>query len=257
MADTVDILGKSVPKKTAYIVGGGAALVVAYALYKRHQNAANATAAANTSATGGTADNPGNIDPATGYVSGSAEDVAALAAQGGGYGLGYGIGGGIAGGGNVNTNVSPNPAGGYTSNSQWAQAAEAYITGGSGGGGPTDAVGNALGKYLTGGELTPDQQSIVNQAIAFQGYPPVSGPNGYPPAMRTAPTPTPAAQTQVRVPSVIGARQEDAFTIISEAGLKPIGTPVVHGKVLHVVSQKPTAGATVNKGTTVTLTSKV
>lgn len=250
MPDTIDIAGKHVPKKTAYIVGGGAVLVIGYALYKRHQSA---TTAANTSATGGTQSNPGNIDPSTGLVSGSPEDLAALSAQGGGYGLGYGVGGG----GTINTNVSPNPAGGFTSNSQWAQAAEAYITGGTGGGGPTDAVGNALGKYLTGGDLTPDQVSIVNQAIAFQGYPPVSGPNGYPPSLRTGPTPPPVAQTQVKVPNVIGMPQEDAFAVISAAGLHPSGTPVVHGKILHVIAQSPGAGTSVTKGTTVKLTSKV
>jgi hypothetical protein len=33
-------------------------------------------------------------------------------------------------------------------------------------------VGNALGKYLSGQGLTPDQESIVQAAIGFEGQPP-------------------------------------------------------------------------------------
>ena len=73
----------------------------------------------------------------------------------------------------------------FTTNGQWAQAVEDYLVNTLGSDAQT--VGNALGKYVTGQPLTVAQQSVVSAAIAFEGYPPVSGTGGRPPAMNVTP----------------------------------------------------------------------
>lgn len=246
MADTIDVFGKPVKKSTAAVVGIGAAVVVGIAIMRARKNSAAA------SATSTTPTDQTQIDPSTGFLSGSPEDLAALQAiDSGSFGVGTGLG--IGGTGTVGQG---NPQA-FTSNAQWAQAAEQFITGSSGGLGAGDAVGNALGKYITGGELNTSQVDIVNQAIAFENYPPVAGPDGYPPAMRTAPVqPPPHPSNRVQVPNVITMEQEEAFKVIQGAGLKVTGTHPVHGKILHVESESPKAGTTVTKGSTVHLTSK-
>lgn len=187
MAETVNIPGfGSTSKKTAYLLGGGLVLIVGVAWY-RSKNAAAAPAAAAPSDGGST------VDPATGFPYGSAEDAAALASQAGYISP---SGGGGGGGGGAST------AGSYTTNGQWAQAAEDYIVNTVNGGSHADLVGNALGKYITGVAITADQVNIVQQAIAFTGYPPVNGPSGYPPSYRTTPsTPAPAKVTGLKVTS--------------------------------------------------------
>jgi hypothetical protein len=95
----------------------------------------------------------------------------------GNYGYGSGGGQGYYGGG-VPAQV-PQQA---TTNAQWSEAAmSALTTAGFDG----TAVLAALGQYLVGGNLSAEQQSIVSAAIAAEGYPPVEGPGGYPPAMHT------------------------------------------------------------------------
>ena len=93
-----------------------------------------------------------------------------------GYGLGY-YGYGVSGGGVVTAAA--------TTNAMWAQAAVNQLT--AQGYAGTD-VQAALGVYLTGGTLTSSQESIVQAAIAVEGYPPQEGANGYPPAMNVGGT---------------------------------------------------------------------
>lgn len=260
MADTIDIGGKHI-KKTYVYLGVAATAVVGYALYRRQKNAsAAATPASSTTGTPGTSTDPagnvGTINPATGFVYGSAEDQAALqSASAGAYGGYGGYGGGYGGYGNYGNNNGTGYPQGFTNNAQWAQAAEQYITGGAGGAGSTDPVGNALGKYLTGGELTPDQVGIVNQAIAFEGYPPVSGPNGYPPSMRTSPNPPPPGNTNT-VPNVMGQPAGEAFNVITAAGLSPHeDSPNIRPDWI-INSQTPRAGTKVRSGSQVRYNAK-
>jgi hypothetical protein len=197
MADTVNLFGS--PVKKGYVLAGGAVVVLAvgYGWYRNRQaNAAAATSAAGGSGTSGIdpatgvpyADESGaGIDPATGYPYGSAQDQEALAQLGGGSGF---TGGG--GGGPITTGTS----GGYTTNGQWAQAAESYLV--STVGGDANTVAAALGKYITGQPVTSDQVDVIEQAIAFTGYPPVNGPNGDPPAYTlTQGGPPPVTHTYV------------------------------------------------------------
>src|SRR5215831_1530319 len=192
MADHITLPGGMKIKKNVAIVGGVfAGSIAAYFLWRQRQ--ANQAASTDTSSA--------NIDPQTGQPYGSPEDQAALAQLSGAtlptadsasfvggqivgydqfgnpiYGSGAGGFGGSGFGG----------PGGFSSNAQWTQAAESLM--GSTG---ADAIAAALGKYLLGVPLTPDQQTIVQQAIAAEGFPPVPGPDGFPPSFRTAETPPP------------------------------------------------------------------
>lgn len=78
---------------------------------------------------------------------------------------------------------TPQPPGGnlpVTTNAQWTQAAMAQL--GQSGFQPR-AVLDALGKYINGVEVTPAQETIIQGAIAVEGYPPQPGKNGNPPGI--------------------------------------------------------------------------
>ncbi len=182
----------SVPKKTALIVGGGLAVLVAV-MYYRGKQASNAASSAGAST---------EINPATGYVYGSPEDAAAMAAQAG-YITGGMVGGGGGGGG---TSI---PGTGYTTNAQWTQAVLIGLPN-SGAVEDTAALSAALGKYIAGQPVGDNTvaRSLIEQAIAFAGLPPVAGPGGYPPSINTQPaatpppgTPPPSAATTALIPA--------------------------------------------------------
>lgn len=238
----------AVPKPAVYIaiLAGGGAVIYAY-VHKKNKKPS--TTGQDGSQTGdGTTPSP---EGQYGYGAYTYEPYGygygpfGLGAYGGEgyYGYGY-YGGGVP---------SPVPQQ-ATTNAQWSQAAISALTaqGYSG-----QDVLNALGPYLTGNNVTQDQEKIINAAIAVEGYPPVDGPNGYPPAIKTGGGGGGGQGGQVSVPNVIGWPQADAFAMISQAGLKATGTKTVKGKVLIVASENPPAGAKVNKGTTIRLTSKV
>jgi len=250
-----EIFGKQVSKGTLWVGAGATGLLgIALIRYRKQQQEAAATAAANAAAqtpgTGlGTSD---AIDPASGFPYGSAEDAAALTAQAG-YnspigGLGYS---------NLGYNYGVPSAGyptsgGFTSNAQWAQAAEAYLVGQ---GGDANSIGNALGKYITGGVVNdPTAQSIINQAIAFEGYPPVPGPNGFPPSIQQGstpvnPPPTTTPNQNVVVPKVIGLPGSQAYQILRSEALNPEPGGVKASRI--VIGTSPAAGTSVPKHTTV------
>lgn len=140
-----------------------------------------------------------------------------------------------------------------STNAQWSQAAVSALTAQGYGG---QDVLNALGPYLSGQNLTQSQTQIVYTAIAVEGYPPVAGTNGYPPAIKTGGGGGGGQGGQVIVPNVIGWPEADAFAMIREAGLKPVGanTKVAEG---NVKSTNPPAGAKVNKGSSVRVTTSV
>jgi LysM repeat protein len=195
-------------KKELYIGGAGIALVIGFALYRSHKNAAAAAAAAATASTDSSTGSAGAIDPTTGDVVGSPEDIAALEAQSSyANDTAYGYSSGEDYGSGTGTAMT-----GVTSNAQWAQAAEQYLTQYADAD-PT-AVSTALGAYVTGSLVTAAQVSIVEQAIAFEGYPPQSGSNGYPPSIETQPTSTGTTTTTPTGP------------------VGPGGTPGPAGKVL-------------------------
>lgn len=175
---TLPMVGK-VSKTTAYVGIGGVLVVGGYAYYKKRQAAAAAALVAA----------PANsIDPATGQPFGSAADATALAAQAN-YQVAANAGG--------SSGATPQPTvQGFTNNSQWSQAAQEYLTQNTGG--DPGLVGSALGKFLAGSVVTDAEKSIIQQAIAFEGLPPIAGATGFPPAIRDAPAiPTPPATIPV------------------------------------------------------------
>ena len=188
MAETVTIPGGlKVNKKLAIGVGVAGAGIAGYVLYRNRQS--TKSAAASTPSTG--------TDPQTGFAYGSPEDQAALA-QLSGQTIGQSnTGASFVGGQVVGYDQYGNPIygqgqgqgtvpGQFVSNAQWTQNVEGIM--GSNG---ADAIAAALGKYLLGQPLTPDQVTTVQQAIAVANFPPVSGANGFPPSYQTAQPPSP------------------------------------------------------------------
>jgi len=122
---------------------------------QRRQSASSAGAANQQTDPAG---NVGTIDPATGYVYGSPEDVAALAANNAGT-----TGGGSSGQGSTSGGQT------YADNNAWGTAAVNYLVGL----GIDAATANqAVELYLNSQPLTTAQQGDVNLAIAALGPPP-------------------------------------------------------------------------------------
>jgi len=162
------------PKKAVVIGGAIAAIagVIWYRSYRQKQAQAASVAAAGQS----------EINPATGYPYGSAEDAAALAAQ-----AGYISPGGGGGGGStfVPGTSNDNPV----TNDQWSQKVlSLWAQNDLGDPGPISA---ALGVYLAGQVPTPDQITLIHTATALAGLPPKEGNGGYPPHINTSNTQNP------------------------------------------------------------------
>lgn len=166
-----------VPKKAAVIAGAGIVLLVAVMYYRGKKMQPDVSMAGAST----------EINPATGYIYGSPEDAAAMAAQGS-YLTGGMVGGG-GGGGTV-------PGTGFTTNAQWVQSTIAGMTNSSiiedAG-----ALSVALGKYIAGQPVGDNtvMRSLIEQAIAFNGPPPLAGASGYPPSINTANPVTPPPAT--------------------------------------------------------------
>lgn len=183
------------------------------------------------------AGNVGVIDPLTGYVQGSAEDTASLQAQNE-----IAAGDGTTGGSGSST-------GGYTTNDQWATAAENYLVGL--GIDPTVAT-QAIGNYLGSLPNTTAQQADVNTAIEGIGPPPdLPGPAS------GNPGPVGGGKgAKVKVPAVTGKTVNQAQEAIKAAGLtvNPDTTKDKPGYDRIVTAENPKAGTSVAKGSHVGLT---
>jgi hypothetical protein len=130
-------------------------------LYVQHRQAAGGAAGGTATATDA-AGNQGSINPATGFVYGSSEDLASL----------HGVisGGGGSGSGNDNSNsTTGGGAKTYATNADWGRAAVNYLVGL--GIDPTVAT-QSVQQYLASQTLTDTQQGNVNLAIQSLGPPP-------------------------------------------------------------------------------------
>lgn len=235
------------------VIGIGGGLYI-YIKHKENASTATATPATGTSAYG----YGGNYGyGGYGYNSPAFNEPYISGEYGYGGAYGYGIGEGYGVGSPVPPTVPTQLA---TTNAAWAQAAENYLT--NTGGYDAGTVAAALGIYIAGSTLSTDQQSVVEAAIAFQGYPPNPGPNGYPPAMKTSPSTgqgSSSSSTSIKVPDVIGLSIDNAGVSLSQAGLKilVISPPVRnHNYTYSITTQTPKAGATATKNSSVKVTAK-
>lgn len=244
--------GAHANKKVVLAVVGGVIIIGGYMYYKNKnaQTTADQTIAANTTSA---ADTGTTIDPQTGFPYGSEEDQAALASLS--FGIlptQFGGGGGLGGLGGGGTGISG--PGGFVNNAEWAQAAEAAM--GSNG---NDAIAAALGKYLTGQNVTPDQQTIIQEAIAIENAPPVPGTSGFPPNIHLGTGGTGGGgggTPKVTVPNVVGRDVNQADQKLKSVGLTVSANPGGERKgfTRRVTRQSPKSGAKVNKGSHVSLT---
>jgi hypothetical protein len=127
--------------------------------YLQRRQSASASASAVPNQQTDPAGNIGSIDPATGYVYGTPEDTAALAANN-------------AGTSSPTTGAASGATSGaqtYADNNTWGIAAEDYLVGL---GMPGTDANNAIQNYLTSQPLTSTQQGMVNLAIQAIGPPP-------------------------------------------------------------------------------------
>jgi PASTA domain len=253
MPDTlhVPVLGNI--NKTTALMGGVAAVGVTGWLIYRHnkKSSVQPTSVPATPDTGTSAYGYGQYGYGTnngyyGYGYGPYDGASPYGPFGYGY---YGVG-------------TPEPPGtpSATTNAEWSQAAVSALTA-QGVNGSTALA--ALGQYLLGHSVNSSQETIVEQAIAAEGYPPVPGTNGYPPAINTGggnPGPGPGS-TKATVPYVVNMSLVDAQRDISYAGLKSTFTgpkfTAGKGQVRTVVRTNPAGGAQVNKGSNVQITYKI
>lgn len=266
-----------VSKRTGTIAIAGIAGVGGIVYWRYRKNAAASSAAAASTGVTMVTDPAGNqcaqVDPTSGYCPGTPEDQSAqeqalYGSQVYGYGGSGSSGIGYPGNGageytDPNGVVCLNPdADGYcpqtvsgtpttnqiTSNAQWVQEVDKLFPS------YTQAVAMVLG----GVPVTTAQKNQFLEAVGVFGQPP----QGYPSPIQTTDTPgqpttVPPVSSTVKVPSVTGERANAAITKLTAAGLKSRTSPSRNpAKTYTVTSQNPSAGATVSKGSTVTLNVK-
>jgi|SRR5215469_1025445 len=180
MVSTVTLPGVG-PVKKPVLIGGLVILAVILGVaYYRHSRAAGQQAAADASRT----PDPNAVDPNTGLTYGE-EAAGVQAGDGTGTGDNSGIVGYAQGNPIYSDQAGYGPAPTFLNNADWAQAVEQYLTSATGANPATVAA--AIGAYLSGQPLTQAQAVVVRSATGFFGAPPVSGPGGFPPSLRTVP----------------------------------------------------------------------
>lgn len=276
--------GGKVPKKAAaagvVIVG---TLIGVYYWRKRSSSSSAAeatTTAANTATAAdqyppdgseGNPDDPYSTDPATGQTYGDE------AAGAGNYGAFGDLAGGQEGNYDPTTGMYYDPATGqydldspytgatstsggppFSSNNAWSQWVIPEIQS-LDESADVDALTTAIGLYLDGQPVTPAQKTLILEATAIAGNPPVAGPNNYPPNVRTNGSTGPApATTPVTVPNLKGLTIDNAGLKLESVGLKlHHNAPTKKGTVYEIEGQTPGAGTKVSEGSTVDVEFKV
>ena len=208
-----------------------------YLIYKHEKNKSAAAATAATTPGGA-----GSANYAYGY---GTQGSYGYGTNTGYYGYGYGPYGGGGGYGYGYNEGNPYPQQQQAStNAEWSQAAVTALTG-QGYSGQT--VLAALGLYEMGRPLSADQVGIVEAAIAAEGYPPIPGANGYPPALNQSSTT--GGGTNV-VPKCVGLPAGEAHNLIVAAGLVPKAVASQRPDMI-VTSTRPAAGTKVKANSNV------
>lgn len=262
MASTVKVplLGQQNKGTVIGVTIGGVTLTV-FLIYRKQKKAAQQAAGV------------ASAQAASSYGYGA--QASAAYGYGNGY-YGYGSAGGFPEGyygyGTPLPPTNPLPVAAGT-NAQWAQAAinqlsqDEYDRG---------AVAAALGAYLLGQPVTPNQQGIIQAAIGVEGYPPDPGANGYPPAIRVqgtpgggggggqndhdaddrpGPNPPPG---RVTVPHVVGEQARIGLARLKAVGLKTKTSPLRNPrKEYTITATRPAGGTSVSPGTLVIVNVRV
>jgi PASTA domain len=282
--DTVHVPGISKPVPKWAGAAGLAAVTVLVIVYFRKKSAAAAAApaAASTSqyppdGTTGNPSDPYSTDPATSQTYGNE-----AAGSGGTLGAFSGGAGGISGGssypwdgtyGNTSDPYSQDPSTGQTYGNEGTSGSGAYSAGGppfatnaawsgwaiqqmttTNPNQDPGALTDALGVYLNGQAATAAQKTLIFDAEAIAGRPPVAGPGGYPPSVRAAASSGPGHAATVTVPKVTGMSVDKAMAALKAGHLKGRlhgGAP--RGTTLVINSQTPPAGRRVPENSTVDL----
>jgi PASTA domain len=262
LLSNVGLSGLKTWQKVAIVGGGLGVGVLAYYEYKKN---ASSSATANTTVANSTA--PATVtDPTTGETySATAIDPAdgetyeeeidqygSVQAAEEAYGQNFGSY-------TDPSSTTQTSTTGYASNAAWSQAVTSGLS--DIGYSATD-VADALGYYLQGKPLPilpdgTDAFQLMQTALAEYGPPPTGTfalLQATPPPSTTKSTTT--SSGNVSVPNVVGRTDLDtAEGIITSAGLKASATGDSGvGNKGSVTSQSPTAGTSVAKGSTVTLT---
>ncbi len=238
MASDVTIGGKKFPKWGVYASVIGGIGVVGYVIYRKHQadstaaNSSTSSASSIDPTTGLPYSEDNTVDPATGmtYLEEAQEYGSVAAAEAAVEGQDEaGLYSGSAytdAGGTLEevpySDISGSETGtNYTSNAEWAQAAEAGLS--DIGYASTD-VSAALGRYLANLSLTPDQATIVYAAIAEYGPPPVGSFQVIlAPTTTTTTTGTGTGTTATgRLPNVSGLHASAVYTNSAQVEWSPV-----------------------------------
>lgn len=213
------LFGKQVKPPVAIGLAAGAVFVVIVVVRARRNSASSAASSASSApssaATLAATAAGGDPYPPDGSTGNSSDPYSTDPGTGQTYGDESYSGGTGGGGGFFAPPVSQQPPGSFVSNAAWSQAAEAYLAGNDGN---AETIGNALGKYITGQRVTPAQQTVIESAIAFEGYPPVSAADGFPPGIRrdqgsAHPVPGPVEHKPTKAPG--GERAEVSGTTVT------------------------------------------
>lgn len=192
-------------------------------------------ASSSTSATD-PAGNVGAIDPATGYVYGSAQDQSALSA-------------GSSGGSSNDTTSSSGSttAGAYADNNAWGRAAVNYLVGL---GVDPSAANEAIQQYLSSQPLTANQQGDVNLAIQGLGPPPqLPGPIGTAPPPITTPGGGTVYATNPPSGLVVSDKTATTLTVKWNAASNASGYTVRYGTTPAASDNSQTVGSSVTSST--------
>lgn len=164
----------------------GAGIGIWWYLQRQQTAAASASQAANQQTD--PAGNVGSIDPSSGYVYGTPEDLAALAANNGGTSST-----GTSAGTNATTGGQK-----YADNNSWGIAAVNYLVGL---GIDATTANQAVQNYLSSQPLTTAEQGDINLVLAS----PIGAPPSLPGPVSTNPTPvtTPGGGTATTGPEII------------------------------------------------------
>lgn len=177
--------GMSTPARWATVIGGG--MATGYVLYARHKK----TGTWNPFSAGTPASDNATPDAS---VATSSPDLGSDAGGGTGVLASVPVTGASA---DLSTSSPYTLNATYPSTQQWAQAAQAGLT--SIGYDP-QAVGQALGDYVSQTPLDASEESIVRTAVAEYGTP--NSPNGMPLQILSKPAVTPITSTGGSAPSI-------------------------------------------------------